>query len=158
MGWNSNMQEPKRTNRWELLLEDDLRLACFGASIPKVSFEEVPIDRMHNTYKVSGSKVKYADITLKFYDFVDNHAGRALEAWHKQIYNIDTSLMGYPVEYKRNISLLLYGPDHSIVESWDLVGAWPSDFSRPELDWKSATGVIEVSVTLKIDEAKMVLS
>ena len=158
MGWNSNLEEPKRLNRFELLLEDDLRLACFSATMPKVAFEEVPIDRMHNVYKVSGSKVKYEDMTLKFYDFVDNLAGRAIENWHLQIYNLNTSLMGYPREYKRDISLLLYGPDHSILETWNLVGAWPSNFSRPDLDWKSSTGIIEVTLTLKIDEAAIVLS
>ena len=72
MGWQSNTQEPKRLNRYELLLDDDLRLACKSVSMPTISVQQVEINRMHNKYKVSGSQVTYGDVTLIFYDFVDN--------------------------------------------------------------------------------------
>ena len=158
MGWVTPMQEPKRKNRFEVLLENDLRLAAFSIGLPKYNIEDVKIHRMHNLYKVAGSKVTYEDITIKFYDFVDNKAGRKLDDWHKQVYNINTSLMGFPAEYKRNLTILMYGPDNSVVESWLLVGAWPKTVSRPDLDWSDAAGVIEVTLTLAIDEAKLILS
>lgn len=158
MGWVSNFQEPKRLNRFELLMEDDLRLTCKSVTMPKVAVGQVEVDRMHNKYKVAGSKVTYEDITLVFYDFVDNKGATALETWHKQVYDIGTSLMGFPSEYKRNLTLLIYGPDHSVVESWLMVGAWPKDFSRKQLDWATGEGTQEVTVTLSIDEAKMILS
>lgn len=157
MGWVSNMQEPKRLNRYELLLEDELRLTCKSATLPKISVEDVQIHRMHNLYKVAGSKVTYDEITLTFYDFVDNKAGRKLDDWHKQVYNINTSLMGFPSQYKKNITLLMYGPDHSVVESWLLVGAWPKTVTRKDLAWDS-TETQEVTLTLAIDEAKLILS
>ena len=157
MGWVSNTQEPKRLNRYELLLDDELRLTCKSASMPKVSVDQVDIHRMHNLYKVAGSKVTYGDITLNFYDFVDNKAGRKLDDWHKQVYNIDNSLMGFPAQYKRNITLLMYGPDHSVVESWLLVGAWPKDISRKDLNWESKDPQ-EVTLVLAVDEAKLILS
>lgn len=158
MGWVSNSQEPKRLNRFELLLDDELRLTCKAAGMPKVNVDDVPIHRMHNLYKVAGSKVTYDDINLTFYDYVDNKAGRKLDDWHKQVYNINTSLMGFPAQYKKNITLLMYGPDHSVVESWLLVGAWPKNISRKDLTWEDSNGVQEVSLTLAIDEAKLILS
>lgn len=158
MGWVNPFQEPKRLNRFELLLSDDLRLTCNSCSLPNITLEPVEIHRMHNKYKVSGSKVTYGDVTLKFYDFVDNSAANALDSWHKSIYNLENSLMGYPKDYKRNLTLLMYGPDHSIVESWLFVGAWPKDISRPVLDWTNSNGVIEVTLSLSIDEARLVLS
>ena len=159
MGWISPLNEPKRQNRFELLLEDSLRLTCNSVSIPEISVDKVEIHRMHNKYRVAGSKVEYGEVTLKFYDFIDNGAANALKEWHRQVYDIDTSLMGFPVEYKRDLTLLMYGPDNSVVESWLFSGAWPNRLSRSSgLDWTQATGVIEISVSLTIDEAKLILS
>ena len=158
MGWVSNVQEPKRLNRYELLLEDELRLTCKAVDMPKVEVQNVDVHRMHNLYKVAGSKVTYDDINITFYDFVDNKAATRLEEWHKQVYDLSTSLMGFPAEYKRNLTLLIYGPDHSVVESWLLVGAWPKSFTRQGLDWTKGDGTQEVQVNLSIDEAKLILS
>jgi len=66
--------------------------------------------------------------------------------------------MGYPKEYKRDLTLLMYGPDHSVVESWLFKGAWPKDISRAGLDWTSENGIQEVTLSLCIDEAKLILS
>ena len=158
MGWVSNLMEPKRLNRYELLLEDDLRLTCKSVTIPTITVDKVEIHRMHNLYKVAGSKVQYTDVDVTFYDFVDNKAATRLEEWHKQVYDLGTSLMGFPSEYKRNLTLLIYGPDHSVVESWLLVGCWPSSFTRQGLDWTKGDGVQEVAVKLFVDEAQLILS
>lgn len=158
MGWTSNLQEPKRTNRYELLLDDDLRLTCRSVTMPNITVDAVDIHRMHNKYKVAGAKINYSDITTVFYDFIDNKAGKKLDEWHKQVYNRDTSLMGMPAEYKRNITLLMYGPDHSVVESWLLIGAWPKEITRPGLDWTTNGTPIEVTMLLSVDEVKQILS
>lgn len=158
MGWVSNLQEPKRLNRYELILEDELRLSCKSVTLPNIAVESVDIHRMHNKYRVAGSKVTYGDVNLVFYDFVDNKASQKLLEWHKQVYSIDTSLMGFPAQYKRNLTLLEYGPDHSVVESWIFVGAWPKDISRAGLKWDDSQGVQELTVVLTIDEAKLILS
>lgn len=158
MGWTNNLAEPKRTNRFELLLEDDLRLTCHSVSIPNISVGQVEIDRMHEKYYVAGSKVEYGEVKLEFYDFIDNKAAKALLDWYTKIYDQGTSLMGYPQDYKKDITLLVYGPDHSIVESWLFVGAWPKTLDRAALAWKDGTGVQNISVALRIDQAKLTLS
>ena len=158
MGWTSNVQEPKRLNRFELLLSDELRLTCNTVSIPTISVGEVAIDRMHEKYYVAGSKVEYTEVKLTFYDFVDNKAARALQAWYTSVYDIGTYKMGYPKDYKRDLSLIVYGPDHAIIETWLFVGAFPKSFDRPGMDWKDGTGVRNISVSLRIDQAKLTLS
>lgn len=159
MGWTSNVQLPKSLNRFEVLFsDDDLRLTCHSASVPTFTVGETPIARMHNVYKVAGAQIKFDKIDFAFYDFVDNKAGRKIDDWWKQVYDINTSLMGFPGQYKRNLTLLLYGPDHSVVESWLLVGCFPTSISRSGLDWKTGDGVQEVKLTVSIDEAKLVLS
>ena len=161
MGWVNNLAEPKRANRWELLFNDDLRLTCHSAKIPNISVDKVEIDRMHEKYYVAGSKVTYGDVSLSFYDFVDNKAAAALQAWYTKIYDQGTSLMGYPQDYKQDVTLLVYGPDHSIVESWLLVGAWPVSLTRPSnLDWKAggAGDIRNIDVDLRVDQAKLTLS
>lgn len=158
MGWANNMLEPKRTNRFELIIEDELRLTCHSVSLPAIKVDKVEIDRMHNKYYVAGSKVTYDPIKLEFYDFIDNQASGKLKEWYNTIYNQSTSLMGYPVNYKRDLSLVVYGPDQSIVETWNLIGAWPVDMTRPGLNWKEGNAIINITVNLSIDEARLVLS
>ena len=159
MGWTSNVQLPKALNRFEVLFsDDDLRLTCHSATIPNFTVGETPIARMHNVYKVAGAQIKFDKVDFKFYDFVDNKAGKKIDNWWKQVYDINTSLMGFPGQYKRNLTLLMYGPDHSVVESWLLVGCFPTSISRQALDWKTGDQVQEVSLSVSIDEAKLVLS
>jgi len=159
MGWTNNMAEPKRTNRFELLFpEDELRLTCHKVSLPSIKVESVEINRMHNKYFVAGSKVTYDEVKLEFYDFIDNKAAAKLKDWYTKIYDQGTSYMGYPKDYKKDLTLLVYGPDQSLVESWVFVGAWPKDMTRPGLDWKEGGGTINITVNLVIDEAKLVLS
>jgi hypothetical protein len=159
MGWTSNIQLPKALNRFEVLFsDDDLRLTCHSASVPTFTVGETPISRMHNVYKVAGAQIKFDKVDFKFYDFVDNKAGRKIDDWWKQVYDINTSLMGFPGQYKRNLTLLMYGPDHSVVESWLLVGCFPTSITRQPLDWKTGDQVQEVSLSVSIDEAKLVLS
>jgi hypothetical protein len=66
--------------------------------------------------------------------------------------------MGYPQDYKRDLTLLVYGPDHSIVESWLFIGAFPLDLNRPGMDWKNGNEIRNVTVNLRIDQAKLTLS
>lgn len=159
MGWTNNLQEIKRTNRYELLIpgDDALRLTCKSVTMPSTNVDQTLIHRMHLEYKVAGSKIHYPDVSVTFYDFVDNAAAKALEVWHTQVYDIGNSLMGFPSAYKRNLTLLVYGPDHSVVESWLLIGAWPKEFKRKDLSWETTDGQ-EVSLTLSIDEAQLVLT
>ena len=158
MGWTNNLAEPKRKNRFELLLTNDLRLTCHTVSIPSISVDKVEIDRMHEKYYVAGSKVTYGDVKLGFYDFVDNAASKALQAWYNQIYSQQTSLMGYPKDYKQDLQLIVYGPDHAAVESWLLIGAWPTSLTFGEMDWKDGTGIRDIAVDLRIDQAVLTLS
>ena len=158
MGWVSNTQEPKRLNRYELIIDDSLRLTCKSISMPKINLEKTEIHRMHNLYKVSGSKITYDDITCAFYDFVDNGAAQYIDNWHTQIYDIGTSLMGFPSTYKKNLTVVVYAPDHSIVETWTLVGAWPMTISRKDLSWEDGNGHQEITITLAIDEAQIIVS
>ena len=159
MGWVSNLQEPKRQNRYELLLDDSLRLTCNKCSMPSIETGEQEIHRMHTKYKVSGSKVTYTDIEVSFYDFVDNLASNSIKAWYTQVFDQSTTLMGYPQGYKRDITLLMYGPDHSVVESWLFKGAFPKSLKRSNgLDWSQGQGIIEINLTLSIDAAILTLS
>ena len=142
-------------------MDDSLRLTCKNISMPKINLDKVEIHRMHNLYKVAGSKITYDDITCNFYDFVDNAAAKYIEAWHKQIYDISTSLMGYPGGangYKKNLTVIVYTPDHATAETWTLVGAWPMNISRKELSWEDSNGHQEITLTLAIDEAQVVIS
>jgi len=158
MGWTNNLAEPKRTNRFELLLTDSLRLTCHSVSIPNIEVEKVEVHRMHEKFYVAGSKVTYGEVKLEFYDFVDNAASKSLQAWYTTIYSQATSLMGYPQNYKQDLQLLVYGPDHSIVESWLLVGSWPVSLAFGQIDWKDGAGVRNVSVDLRVDQAVLTLS
>lgn len=165
MGWINNLMEPKRTNRYELIFgaddsTDTLRLTCNSASIPSIEIEAVDVHRIHNKYRVAGSKVTYGDVNLKFYDYVDNSAAEAIHNWHKKVYNRDTgATMGYPKDYKKDLTLQLLDPAGEVCESWVFKGAWPKSITRPNnLDWSQGSGLIEVSMVLSIDEAILTLS
>lgn len=124
------------------------------ALVQKVKLPELEVDvAEHGAGNINiktGGKVKVGDIELSKLMFQNKNERWAYD-WMKLVSNVEVGTMGVPSEYKRNGYIIQYAPDlESVLEKWQVFGAFPRKVSQEEWDKSSSENLIEV-VTLACD-------
>lgn len=67
-------------------------------------------------------------------DFIGADGKSILMAWQNLSYNVDTQMVGYMSDYKKDCHLIEYDVNYKIVRTWKLYGCWISGISQSEFD------------------------
>ncbi len=160
-----SFREPKRKNRWILKFDnvpladntasEALAIDIMSASRPSVNFEDFTVNRLNEQFHFAG-RPSWDPISCSFYDYDKgkSSAAQILYAWFTSIYNPLTGGQGYAVTYKTNATLVLLGPDGTIIEVWDLFGAFPESVNWNDLNYGGSEGA-QVDMSLRFDYAVM---
>ncbi len=149
----SNTYEPKRKFRWILQIDGIDGFVLKTAARPQATFEETVIDYVNTKRYVSG-KMTWNPISVTMHDPIAPSASQKIMDWVRLNYEPLTGRMGYATFYKKDISLKLLDPQGTVVELWDLTGAWPQDVNWGDLDYASSDNV-EISFTMRFDNATL---
>lgn len=149
----SNTYEPKRKFRWILQIEGLDAFVMKTAARPQATFEETVIDYVNTKRYVSG-KMAWQPIAVTMNDPIAPSAAQKIMDWLRINYEPLTGRMGYAAFYKKDITLKLLDPQGTVVELWDLTGAWPQDVNWGELDYASSDNA-EISFSLRFDNATL---
>lgn len=143
--------EYKRKNRWILEIDGIDVFLCKTAGRPSITFADVTIDWINIQRKISG-KGSWSDISLTLYDALAPSAAQQVMEWVRLNVDYTTGRANYTDFYKKDIVLKMLDPVGTVVERWDIIGAWPSDANFGDLDY-AAGEPCEVALTLKYDYA-----
>lgn len=147
----ANAYEPKRKFRWILQIDGIDAYTLKTAARPQLTFDEVVIDYINTKRYVSG-KQTWNPIQITTHDPIAPSAAQNVMNWVRLNYEPVTGRMGYATFYKKNLSLKVLDPQGTVVELWDIIGAWPQDVNFGDLDYASSDNV-EISFTLRFDNA-----
>lgn len=147
----ANTYEPKRKFRWILQIDGIDAFVLKTAARPQATFEETVIDYI-NTKRYLSGKMAWNPISVTMHDPIAPSAAQKIMDWLRLNYESLTGRMGYASFYKKDISLKLLDPQGTVVELWDVTGAWPQDINFGDLDYASSDAV-EISFTLRFDNA-----
>jgi len=145
--------EPKRKFRWFLHIDGLDAFVLKTAARPQATFEETVIDYINAKRYVSG-KMTWNPITITMHDPVAPSAAQKIMDWLRLNYEPLTGRMGYATFYKKDITLKMLDPQGTVVELWDLKGAWPQDINWGDLDYESSDNA-EITFTLRFDNATL---
>lgn len=117
------------------------------ALVQRVKLPVISVDSVEhgssNILVKTGSMVKFADIELNKLMFMDKNENWAYD-WLRQVSDPETGTMGVPSDYKRNGYIIFQNPDlDTILEKWQVVGCWPKEIEKDELDKTSSEDMIE---------------
>lgn len=143
--------EPKRKFRWILGIEGIDAYTLKTAARPSLTFEEVAIDYINTKRYVSG-KQTWNTIAVTTHDPISPSASQKVMDWIRINYEPQTGRMGYATFYKKQITLKLLDPQGTVVEWWNIDGAWVQEANFGDLDYSSSDNV-EVSFTMRFDNA-----
>jgi hypothetical protein len=147
----ANTYEPKRKFRWILAINGIDAYTLKTAARPQATFEETVIDYINTKRYVSG-KMAWNPIQVTTHDPISPSAAQKVNDWVRLNYETVTGRMGYASFYKKNIVLKVLDPQGTVIEWWDLIGAWPQDVNYGDLDMASSDNV-EISFAIRFDNA-----
>ena len=147
----ANNYEPKRKFRWILQIDGVDAFTLKTAQRPQQTFEETVVDYI-NTKRYVAGKGAWNPITITLHDPIAPSASQKVITWVRLCYEHLTGRMGYASFYKKDISLKMLDPQGTVVELWDITGAWVQDSNMGDLDYASSDNV-EITAVLRFDSA-----
>jgi len=144
-----NRFEPKRQHRWVLAIEGIDSFLLKTANRPTANTEEVMIPFINATRYLAG-KTTFGTIDITLFDPIAPSGAQQVTEWLRTVYESVSGRSGYADFYKRDIQLKMLDPVGTVVELWDIKGAFPTTISYGSLDYGTGEPS-EISVTIRMD-------
>lgn len=146
-----NKFEPKRKNRWVLMIEGIDAYIIKTTSRPTMTTEEVPMSFINSTRYLAG-KTTFDTIPVTLHDPIAPSGAQQVMEWVRLHFESVSGRSGYADFYKRDIQLKLLDPVGTVIELWDIKGAFITSAGFGELTYEDGTGT-EISLTIRFDNA-----
>lgn len=146
-----NKFEPKRKNRWVLMIEGIDAYIIKTTSRPTMTTEEVEMPFVNSTRYLAG-KTKFDTIPVTLHDPIAPSGAQQVMEWVRLHFESVSGRSGYADFYKRDIQLKLLDPVGTVIELWDIKGAFITSAGFGELTYEDG-GVAEISLTIRYDNA-----
>jgi hypothetical protein len=141
--------EPKRKNRWILMMEGIDAYLLKTCKRPQMTTEPVEIPWINATRYVAG-KTKFGTSQMTLHDPIAPSAAQQVMEWVRLHYESVSGRAGYADFYKRDAQLKLIDPVGTVVELWDCKGGIITEVDFGELTHEDG-GLIEISLTVQWD-------
>jgi len=146
-----NKFEPKRQFRWVLAIEGIDAFLMKTASRPNISFEEMEIPYINHKRYIAG-KGTFETLTVTLHDPIAPSGAQQVMEWIRTHFESVSGRAGYADFYKRDIQLKMLDPVGTVVELWDIKGAFLTAADFGGVDYGSSDPS-EISLTIRFDNA-----
>jgi len=146
-----NSFEPKRKFRWVLQIEGIDAFIVKSAARPSYSTEEVVIPFINSTRYVAG-RTTFGEMAIKLHDPIAPSGAQQVMEWIRLHFESVSGRGGYADFYKRDLQLKLLDPIGSVVEMWDIKGAWIKTCNFGDLAYEGSD-IAEIDISLRFDQA-----
>jgi hypothetical protein len=144
-----NKFEPKRQFRWVLAIEGIDAFIVKTASRPNISIEEVEIPYINHKRYIAG-KASFETMSVTLHDPIAPSGAQQVMEWVRTHFESVSGRAGYADFYKRDIQLKMLDPIGTVVELWDIKGAFLTAADFGSLDY-GASDPSEISITIRFD-------
>ena len=144
-----NKFEPKRTHRWVLAIEGIDAFLVASTNRPSIQLGEKKIDFI-NSYRMIGGKLSFGDLSVKLHDPIAPSGAQQVMEWIRTHYESVSGRAGYADFYKRDIQLKLLDPIGTVVELWDIKGAFLTSANFGGLDY-GGDDIMMIDLGIKFD-------
>ncbi len=148
-----NRFEPKRKNRWVLMIEGIDAYIVKSASRPTITTDEVEIPFINSRRYVAGLS-KFETMSVTLHDPIAPSGAQQIMEWIRLHYESVSGRAGYADFYKRDIQLKMLDPVGTVIELWDIKGAFITSANFGELAYDGADAQ-EIQLTLRFDNCAL---
>ena len=145
-----NKFEPKRGYRWVLAIEGIDSFLVTSTKRPDISFQSSDIKFINSYRKISNGKGVWSSITVDLHDPIAPSGAQQVMEWIRTHYESVSGRAGYADFYKRDLQLKMLDPIGTVVELWDIKGAFLTSVNFNTLDY-SGDEIMMIDLTMKFD-------
>ena len=144
-----NKFEPKRKNRWIFALEGIDSFLIKTAARPSISIEEQTISYMNSKRYVAGL-ASFETLAVTLHDPIAPSGAQQVMEWVRTHFESVSGRAGYADFYKRDCQLKLVDPVGTVIELWDIKGAFLTNAGFGDVSYEDGAPM-EISMTLRFD-------
>ena len=144
-----NRFEPKRQYRWVMAIEGIDSFLVKNTARPQVQIGSTEIPFINSYRKVAG-KLKFQSLSINLYDPIAPSGAQQVMEWIRTHYESVSGRAGYADFYKRDIQLKMLDPVGTVIELWDIKGAFLTSVNFSSLDY-SSDDIMMIDATIKFD-------
>jgi hypothetical protein len=144
-----NKFEPKRKNRWVFAIEGIDAFILKTASRPSFTIGEQEINFINAKRYVAG-KMTFDTMSVTLHDPIAPSGAQQVMEWIRTHYESVSGRAGYADFYKRDCQLKLLDPVGTVVELWDIKGAFLTNANFGDLSY-DAEDPADISLTIRFD-------
>ena len=146
-----NKFEPKRQNRWILMVEGLDAYIMKTAARPTFTTEAVEVPFINSRRYLAGL-TKLGTMAITLHDPIAPSGAQQVMEWIRLHLEMVSGRAGYADFYKRDAQMKLLDPVGTVIELWDLKGALITECNFGTLTYEDGTPV-EIALTLQCDNA-----
>lgn len=146
-----NKFEPKRKNRWVLMIEGIDAYIIKTTARPTYETEEVEVPFINSRRYLAGL-TKFSTMAVTLHDPIAPSGAQQIMEWIRLHFESVSGRSGYADFYKRDVQLKMLDPIGTVIELWDIKGALITNATFGELTYEDGT-LTEISLTLRYDNA-----
>ena len=144
-----NKFEPKRKNRWVFAIEGIDAFLMKTANRPSYSTNETTIPFINSTRYLAG-KTTFDTMSVTLHDPIAPSGSQQVMEWIRTHFESVSGRAGYADFYKRDCQLKMLDPVGTVVELWDIKGAFLTQAAFGDLSY-DGDDPQEISMTLRFD-------
>jgi len=145
-----NKFEPKRQYRWVLAIEGIDAFLVKDTKRPTFTLNNTKIEYINSYRKISG-KLDMGNITVGLHDPIAPSGAQQVMEWIRTHYESVSARAGYADFYKRDLQLKLLDPVGTVVELWDIKGAFIASADYGVLSYTGGEEPLGITLTLEFD-------
>ena len=144
-----NKFEPKRKFRWVFAIEGIDAFLVKSASRPSFSFGEQTIDFINSKRYLAG-KGSFETLSVTLHDPIAPSGAQQVMEWIRTHFESVSGRAGYADFYKRDCQLKMLDPVGTVVELWDIKGAFLTSAAFGDLDYGTEDPT-DIALTIRFD-------
>jgi hypothetical protein len=142
--------EPKRKNRWVLMIEGIDAYIVKSASRPSMTTNLVEIPFINATRYLAG-KTTFEEMAVTLHDPIAPSGAQQVMEWVRSCYESVSGRAGYADFYKRDIQLKMLDPIGTVVELWDIKGAFITSAQFGEVTYDDTGSAADITLQIRFD-------
>lgn len=141
--------EPITKRRFVFAIEGLDSFLVKTANRPTFTTEEVPINWINSTRYVAG-KTTFGELSVTLHDPISPSASQQVMEWIRTCFESVSGRSGYADFYKRDIQIKMLDPVGTVIQLWDIKGAFIKEANYGELTYEGSD-LAEISLTIRFD-------
>lgn len=145
-----NKFEPKRKFRWVFAIEGIDSYLMKTAARPTFTTEETMLPFINSTRYIAG-KTTFGELAVTLYDPIAPSGAQQVMEWIRTHFESVSGRSGYADFYKRDCQLKMLDPVGTVVELWDIKGAFIKTANFGDGFEYGSNDAVEISLSLRFD-------